>query len=40
VAAFKTLLIETLQGQSSAMLLDPHFAIPEGHRQAFADQRG
>jgi hypothetical protein len=30
VAAFKTLLIETLQGQSSAMLLDPHFAIPKG----------
>jgi|GEM_PF-42116 len=30
VADFKTLLIETLQGQSSAMLLDPHFAIPRG----------
>ena len=30
VARFKTLLIETLQGQSSAMLLDPHFAIPMG----------
>ncbi len=30
MAAFKTLLIETLQGQSSAMLLDPHFAIPRG----------
>ena len=30
VARFKTLLIETLQGESSAMLLDPHFAIPMG----------
>lgn len=30
VADFKTLLIETLQAQSSAMLLDPHFAIPRG----------
>ncbi|MCY0092536.1 tagatose 1,6-diphosphate aldolase [Hoeflea ulvae] len=30
VADFKTLLIETLQDQSSAMLLDPHFAIPRG----------
>ena len=30
VADFKTLLIETLQGQSSAMLLDPHYAIPRG----------
>jgi tagatose 1,6-diphosphate aldolase len=30
VADFKALLIETLQDQSSAMLLDPHFAIPRG----------
>lgn len=28
VAAFKRLLVETLQDQSTAMLLDPHFAIP------------
>ena len=30
VARFKTLLVETLQAQSSALLLDPHFAIPMG----------
>ena len=30
VARFKTLLVETLQAQSSAMLLDPHYAIPHG----------
>lgn len=30
VAGFKALLIETLQEQSSAMLLDPHYAIPRG----------
>ena len=30
VAGFKALLVETLQDQSSAMLLDPHFAIPRG----------
>jgi len=30
VAAFKTLLIETLQDQSTAMLLDPHYAVPMG----------
>lgn len=30
VARFKTLLVETLQGESTAMLLDPHFAIPMG----------
>lgn len=30
VARFKALLVETLQDQSSAMLLDPHFAIPKG----------
>ncbi len=28
VAGFKALLIEELQGESSAMLLDPHFAYP------------
>ncbi|MDP3895837.1 MAG: tagatose 1,6-diphosphate aldolase [Mesorhizobium sp.] len=30
VAAFKALLIETLQGESSALLLDPHYAVPRG----------
>lgn len=30
VAGFKALLIETLQDESSAMLLDPHYAIPRG----------
>ncbi|MEO1000756.1 MAG: tagatose 1,6-diphosphate aldolase [Pseudomonadota bacterium] len=30
VARFKTLLIETLQAQSTAMLLDPHYAVPGG----------
>lgn len=30
VARFKALLIETLQAESSAMLLDPHYAIPRG----------
>ena len=30
VARFKALLTEVLQDQSSAMLLDPHFAIPRG----------
>jgi tagatose 1,6-diphosphate aldolase len=30
VAGFKALLIETLQAEASAMLLDPHFAIPRG----------
>lgn len=30
VAGFKALLIETLQAESSALLLDPHFAIPRG----------
>ncbi len=29
VARFKSLLVKTLQGESSAMLLDPHFAIPD-----------
>lgn len=28
VARFKRLLVETLQGDSTAMLLDPHYAIP------------
>lgn len=32
VARFKALLVETLQDDSSAMLLDPHFAIPRGLR--------
>ena len=30
VAGFKRLLIETLQDRSTALLLDPHFAIPVG----------
>ncbi|MEM8871969.1 MAG: tagatose 1,6-diphosphate aldolase [Pseudomonadota bacterium] len=30
VARFKTLLVETLQEASTAMLLDPHYAIPMG----------
>ncbi|MCY6383566.1 tagatose 1,6-diphosphate aldolase [Hoeflea prorocentri] len=30
VARFKALLTETLQDESSAMLLDPHYAIPRG----------
>jgi len=30
VARFKTLLVETLQDASTAMLLDPHYAIPHG----------
>ncbi|MBD3679647.1 MAG: tagatose 1,6-diphosphate aldolase [Rhodobacteraceae bacterium] len=30
VAEFKTMLVETLQDQSTAMLLDPHYAIPHG----------
>lgn len=30
VAGFKLMLIEELQGESSAMLLDPHFALPKG----------
>jgi len=29
VARFKDLLVETLQDQSTAMLLDPHYAIPQ-----------
>jgi len=30
VAGFKALLIETLQDDSSALLLDPHYAVPRG----------
>ena len=30
VARFKAMLTEELQGQSTAMLLDPHYAIPRG----------
>lgn len=30
VARFKAMLVETLNAQSSAMLLDPHYAIPRG----------
>jgi len=30
VAAFKALLVETLQPESTALLLDPHYAIPRG----------
>lgn len=30
VARFKTMLIEVLQAESTAMLLDPHYAIPVG----------
>lgn len=30
VARFKRMLIETLQAHSTAMLLDPHYAIPHG----------
>jgi len=30
VARFKALLVESLQDKSSAMLLDPHYAIPRG----------
>ncbi|MGL5137741.1 MAG: tagatose 1,6-diphosphate aldolase, partial [Beijerinckiaceae bacterium] len=30
VAGFKLMLVEELQADSSAMLLDPHFALPKG----------
>jgi len=30
VAKFKAMLVETLQSESTAMLLDPHYAIPRG----------
>jgi len=39
VAAFKALLIETLQTESSALLLDPHYAIPRGI-QFMSPQKG
>lgn len=39
VADFKRLLIEELQGQSSAMLLDPHAAYPHGI-SAYSPARG
>ena len=39
VARFKRMLIETLQGQSTAMLLDPHYAIPHG-LDALSPQKG
>ena len=39
VSGFKALLIETLQGESSAMLLDPHYAIPRGV-QILSPQKG
>jgi tagatose 1,6-diphosphate aldolase len=32
VAAVKTALLEALQGSSTAMLMDPHYAIPHGLR--------
>jgi tagatose 1,6-diphosphate aldolase len=32
VSAFKLLLVETLQADASALLLDPHFALPQGLR--------
>ncbi len=32
VAGFKLMLIEELQRQSSALLLDPHFALPRGFK--------
>ncbi|MCJ8309967.1 MAG: tagatose 1,6-diphosphate aldolase [Rhizobiaceae bacterium] len=39
VAKFKRLLVETLQDQSTAMLLDPHYAIPEAIDQ-YAPSKG
>jgi tagatose 1,6-diphosphate aldolase len=38
VAGFKEMLIEELQGESSAMLLDPHFAYPRGVTKLFASR--
>jgi tagatose 1,6-diphosphate aldolase len=32
VSGFKLMLVEELQSESSAMLLDPHFALPKGMR--------
>lgn len=39
VARFKGLLVETLQAQSTALLLDPHFAIPYSFDQ-LSPQKG
>ncbi len=39
VARFKTLLVETMQNDSTAMLLDPHYAIPKG-LSSFSPQKG
>ena len=39
VARFKKLLVETLQGPSTAMLLDPHYAIPHAI-DAFSPAKG
>ncbi|MBT3717278.1 MAG: tagatose 1,6-diphosphate aldolase [Deltaproteobacteria bacterium] len=39
VARFKTLLIKTMQNDSTAMLLDPHYAIPTG-LPFFSPQKG
>ncbi|MGI9365957.1 MAG: tagatose 1,6-diphosphate aldolase [Rhizobiaceae bacterium] len=39
VARFKRMLVETLQDQSTAMLLDPHYAIPEALDQ-FSPTKG
>ena len=39
VARFKRLLVETLQGESTAMLLDPHYAIPHAI-DAFSPKKG
>jgi tagatose 1,6-diphosphate aldolase len=39
VAAVKTMLLEALQPESTAMLLDPHYAIPHGMR-AFDPRKG
>lgn len=38
VADFKEMLIEELQGESSAMLLDPHFAYPRGVTKLLASR--
>ncbi len=39
VAGFKKMLIEELQGESSAMLLDPHYAYPAGI-SVYSPQKG
>ncbi len=39
VAAVKTMLLEALQPASTAMLLDPHYAVPHGWR-AFDPRKG